>query len=342
LNTTRVVALLSQEAANQDNTSSLRFPNFFEVFVDGIWQPSLDDPAHSFSTSESDVWLERKVVPIVLAENLSPVEVHNIVVFKSTEAQYCAMYIGPNFMTLHGVELEGPSLPKAFATSEVRTASRRLEFIGDSITVGYCNLCKDSPSDTDAASESHALSWPKVLSESVDAEFHTIAWSGYGLVNNCCGGDNTVMPQIFTRTLASVDDSSGSWDYSSWVPDAVIINLGTNDLNSGLYDEDTFVTAYLALALNITAAYGPQCALFLACGPMATEYCGGVERTLEALEAGKGISGYPDSAFFLDQTASNPNLEPLSLACCNHPTSADDALLASAGAAFVKSSLGWP
>ena len=41
-----------------------------------------------------------------------------------------------------------------------------------------------------------------------------MAWSGQGLVSNCCGGDAN-SPLIFAQTLAS-DYGGDSWDYSRY------------------------------------------------------------------------------------------------------------------------------
>jgi hypothetical protein len=46
--------------------------------------------------------------------------------------------------------------------------------------------------------------------------------SGYGMARNCCGGE-TLMPDVFRRTLGSVPIAD--WNFSNWVPDALVINL---------------------------------------------------------------------------------------------------------------------
>jgi hypothetical protein len=55
------------------------------------------------------------------------------------------------------------------------------------------------------------------------------------MVMNCCGGD-TLASDVWKRTLATVPSDSpadphgtrkdNEWDFSSWTPDAVVINLG--------------------------------------------------------------------------------------------------------------------
>ena len=62
---------------------------------------------------------------------------HEIRVFKATEPQWVARVPAPNWVTFHGIVLNsGEVLPPARARP-----TRRLEFVGDSITAGYCNLC---------------------------------------------------------------------------------------------------------------------------------------------------------------------------------------------------------
>jgi hypothetical protein len=213
----------------------LAFPNFFEVFVDGVWQPSAawPDMKHSFGTWNSDAWFNNNVLPVVLADGLDPSSSHDVTVVKSTEAMWNSLDPEPNYMTLYGVELSGPSSPSVMVTSKARSkkgallsSSRKLEFLGDSITAGYCNLCHEQPAyPTGAVAESSAESWPSAVAALTSAEFHAVAWSGYGLTHNCCGG-STLMPAIYTRALASVPDGSADWNFSSWIPDAVVVNLG--------------------------------------------------------------------------------------------------------------------
>jgi hypothetical protein len=192
-------------------------------------------------------------------------------------------------------------------------------------------MCELAEVSNTAAGESHYLSWPNIIARSLGAEFHTIAWSGYGLPNNCCGGETT-MPTIYGRTLASVPDGTSPWDFKQWLPHAVVINLGTNDVFSGSWDEAVFTDAYLSLTANITLAYGPTVALFLACGPMTDVYCAAVAQVIDAL----AIQPNGPPAYFFDQT----NLG-LGLSCCGHPSADDDAIMGQAGAALIKEMMAW-
>ena len=128
----------------------------------------------------------------------------------------------PNFVTFHGFLLDSGNIE-----SLKSLPTRRIEFIGDSITAGFCNLCPVDNNPTYEV-ESFALSWPSLVSQRLNATYHTSAWSGFGMVRNCCGG-STYMPEIFTRILGSVVGVGNDWNFSDWIPDVVVINLGTND-----------------------------------------------------------------------------------------------------------------
>ena len=92
--------------------------------------------------------------------------------------------------------------------------------------------------------ESFAVSWPTLMCDQLSAECHYNAWSGFGMVSNCCGG-GTLASDVWTRTIASVGSSNKSdphgtipsnvWNFSKWKADAVVINLGTKYLFLNLF-----------------------------------------------------------------------------------------------------------
>merc|ERR1712107_722034 len=132
------------------------------------------------------------------------------------------------------------------------------------------------PSSRTRASGSRTLTSPgPTICETLEAECSTIGWSGMGLIRNCCGGE-TFMPDVWNRTVAT--DGSLAWNFSSWVPDALVVNLGTNDWTDGA--TPAFVTAYEELVQLASSVYGPGLNVFLACGPMSEIYCDSVFQTL--------------------------------------------------------------
>lgn len=259
---------------------------------------------------------------------------HLIRLVKITEADWNNPFPQPNFLTLHGFVLDTGAL----ICSNNPQPSRRIEYIGDSITAGYCNMCQIDPSETEGyAKESFALSWPTLVSKAVGAAHHATAWSGFGLVRNCCGGV-THMPEVFGRTLASVEGER-PWNYTLWVPDAVVINLGTNDNLSPTTEgeiEVMYQEQYIQFVRNISSFYqsangglGPT--FFLACGPMSEAYCPYVFNVISALES----SGYP--VLFLDQR----HVLNSTNQCCGHPDAMADETIAEITAPVIQDALGW-
>jgi hypothetical protein len=162
--------------------------------------------------------------------------------WQATEADWSGGTPIPNYVTFHGLNIR-PLSVSAESGNTVRTLAspplhtRKIEFLGDSITAGFCNECHSTVRD--ANMEAYGATWCFRIGDTLSAQVHTTAWSGLGLVHNCCGG-NTTMPAIFTRTLASVNNDN-SWDWKSWVPDALVVNLGTNDGGSSIDPQSQYV-----------------------------------------------------------------------------------------------------
>lgn len=138
----------------------------------------------------------------MLASGLSASRTYTIELYKVSEARL-AQTEKASVVTLRS--LSG-SASMRVETPPARP-TRRLEFLGDSITAGYGNLCGHDglgQSQLKAASN-HYLAWGSVLCRSLGAECHTTAWSGRGLVVNRNGrrGSET-MPHVYRRTLVSV------------------------------------------------------------------------------------------------------------------------------------------
>lgn len=56
------------------------------------------------------------------------------------------------------------------------------------------------------------------------------------------------MCQLWKSTLASKDIS---WDMESWMPDAVVIHIGENDLYPPISSETDIIDAYAALLQDV-------------------------------------------------------------------------------------------
>lgn len=301
-------------------TSYVVIPNRFWVVLDGVLSDTVIDTITMNSNSISTVRI---------ASNLDASSEHTISIAKITEAQFNSLTPTPNFITVHGFEVEESG---RFLALKTRT-ERRIEFIGDSITAGYCDLCGSvDASNGPYTQESNYLAYGTLTCGRLSASCHTAAWSGYGMVRNCCGG-STLMPEIYSRTLASVPGSL--WNMSSWKASAVVINLGTNDhldaSNPAGEYETSYVQTYTNFVLNINKAYSSEKPdFFLACGPMSSSYCGYVLNVLDAVTKA-GVK-----ATFLDMTHIGVGNQ-----CCGHPSKDDQVLMSDAATKLISEVKGW-
>lgn len=72
------------------------------------------------------------------------------------------------------------------------------------------------------------------------------------MVKNCCGNTDPPMPAYYG--MQNPFDEGPGWDFSTWTPHAVVINLGTNDFNPGV-DDATFVQGYTAFIGVVRSHY---------------------------------------------------------------------------------------
>lgn len=141
----------------------------------------------------------------------------------------------------------------------------RIEVIGDSITCGFGNEAANKEEKFTAATENAWLSYGAVAARAVDADYVAIAASGKKL-----HPDNTIV-SLYDRVLAN--SATPKWDFISWVPDAVVINLGTNDFAKANPEETTWIAAYVDFINQIRARY-PKAAIYCTLGPMISNWPG--------------------------------------------------------------------
>lgn len=212
--------------------------NYLTVLVDGIvTTPSL--PVMEEGT-------------YVLAEGL-PQGPHEITLVKKTEfylgvLQYLGFDLGQGYL----LPLDPP-------------VQRRIEFIGDSITCGFGNEADNENVEYDPFYDNAYLSYASIAARALNAEGFFISWSGFGLIRDFTGNESNTLPANYHRITL---DSSQPWDFAQWIPQVVVINLGTNDFNSGRIPEKTpFVEAYKAFVRRIHENY-PEAQILLTLGPL--------------------------------------------------------------------------
>lgn len=146
---------------------------------------------------------------------------HTLVVYKSTEGRaghvdLRALYLPPGRLLLP------PPPPPA----------RRLEFIGDSMTVGACVLSDGREIWDRRDTHCHGLSFAARTARALSAEHRAIAVSGLGVSHSLGPSTAAGIPpravQLYDRLRP--DPGSPPDDDPTWQPDAVIVLLGHNDV----------------------------------------------------------------------------------------------------------------
>ena len=187
----------------------------------------------------------------LLAEGLSD-DIHFVEISRRDEAAYGTLQF-KGFTFKNGQLLAAPE-----------HSPRKIEFIGDSMTCGYGNE-GELDADFTTATENNDMTFGAIAARRLGAEFVTIAWSGKGLYKNRDGSTNETMPELYKRTFAK--DPASTWDFKKWVPQVVVINLGTNDYPAGV-DKAGFVKAYKRLIIDIRNRYDHNVHIFCTIGSM--------------------------------------------------------------------------
>lgn len=145
-----------------------------------------------------------------LASSL-PKGIHTIELFKRTEAKW-----GSTFF--YGFSVAGNA--KLFRPLEKKL---KMEFFGNSITCGYA--IEDSTGDSgDAKFENNYLSYASITARHFNAANHNTAVSGIGIMVSWF---NFTMPDVYDKL--NVNDRNVDWNFSTYTPDIVVINLFQND-----------------------------------------------------------------------------------------------------------------
>lgn len=201
-----------------------RNETWIDIVLDGVPLPKLHiDGTGSF----------------VLADGLDN-RIHTLEIYKRTEAMFGT------------IQFLGFKLPEGGQfLSPPKHLQRRMEIIGDSISCGSGNEGKNGDPNI-AEHENNSLAYGTLAARALNAELYTIAISGIGLVVNYGDERTHTMPNQYERVNPL--DPDNKWDFTAWVPDVVVINLGTNDSNYSV-DEREFVEAYRSFVGRIRSRY---------------------------------------------------------------------------------------
>jgi hypothetical protein len=184
-------------------------------------------------------------------------------VIKRTEASgYMVPF--PATMILNPVKFYGFSVTgDSIVLEKFPILTRKIEMFSDSDSNGFGiegapkSLCMTDMAKYEACNKGY----PRLIANALNAELHVEGWSGKGVVRGAAdllpNPETRAMPVLWNHTLATSEDGS-PWNFNSWVPDVVIVSLGSNDfLNLPSYypANDTFIAAYVNMLTSIRTSY---------------------------------------------------------------------------------------
>jgi lysophospholipase L1-like esterase len=130
----------------------------------------------------------------------------------------------------------------------------RMEFIGDSITVGACNEDGSADQWEDRRTHNGALSYATLTADAFSADCRNISVSGMGVAT---GWVPVKAGEIWDRLYP--DPAAARADLAAWTPGVVLINLGENDDSYPRAHGQSFPTNYadnyVALVQSIRRAW---------------------------------------------------------------------------------------
>ena len=197
----------------------------FSVTVDGV---------------ESDLWINSGEHIYTLARDLEA-GVHDVKLTRLTESfsGITALISEPIVNDETNGKKDTPKLDRQELTTPGELLSppppsrRRLVVFGDSITAGY-GVEGSSASCGYALETSNPLkAYAAIAAQKLDADLHIVAYSGIGAWRSY-GEKVPTNPTIIDRySLTLTNNPETRWNPAAFMPDAVVVAIGTNDFWDG-------------------------------------------------------------------------------------------------------------
>jgi len=264
---------------------------------------------------------------------------HTVEMFRVTEADHGSIVFG-------GVKTDGNLVP-------VNPSPRRIEFVGDSITVGY-GVDGTLPCTDSVITENAAKTYAAIVGKNLSADISLVAWSGRGVLRNYPAADgsdpNPTMPTLWKQTGAY--DTMATYTFPKVVtPQAVVVNLGTNDFAylTGPADasgnptasrppitQAQYQNAITNFTMQIQHAY-PTVPIFLVSSPMLSDgYPAGQNQHSTQLAALQAVASSLKNVIVVDLPSQTG-----AVGCDYHPSPATHQQMAQLLIPVMKTKLGW-
>jgi hypothetical protein len=132
-------------------------------------------------------------------------------------------------MQIHAVKSDGEFMP-------VETKLYKFEFIGDSITSGEGAIGAKKEEDWISMWFSALNNYSAMTADALNADYRIVSQSGWGVLTSWDNNPHANIPEYYEKVCGILtgdkNESLGAFkenDFTSWQPDIVVVNLGTND-----------------------------------------------------------------------------------------------------------------
>lgn len=243
------------------------------------------------------VFINNKEIPAERIELCNKEE--TFTVFESTSEQEVIVRlmkyseVAFSKLGLKEISLEGKLLPPP------TRKTRRIEFIGDSITCGYGVEGGFNSDLFTTKEENPMLAYACQTARLLDAEFQLVSWSGIGVITNYVDAtvnepfpDRWLMPDLYEYADGELERSLQKstykiWDNKSYSPDLVVIYLGTNDASytRGIKERQEYFATKYQRFLDQVRIKNKDSYILCVLGSMNQELCEIEERLVSIRQA---------------------------------------------------------
>lgn len=196
-------------------------------------------------------WLSRQMLQkgrywLPIFRGMNPDEVKNVRLFKDLQP------MGNDeeaFFKIHAIKYDGEFRP-------VDDSQLKIEFIGDSLTSGEGTIGAVGKLDWIPLYFTAINDYAYMTARLLNADYRIFSQSGWGIH---CGWDNNIhsaIPKYYDEVCSicqgALAESLGAKepnDFTSWQPNVIVINLGTND--GGAFHNDAYTEAGVSYKLRM-------------------------------------------------------------------------------------------
>lgn len=208
-------------------------------------------------------WIGRQMLPagrywIPLFRGMNPQKKKNVRIYKDLQAMSGD---GKSYIQIHAIRTDGVLYP-------VADKKWKLEFIGDSITSGEGTIGAKEEEDWIPMFFSSLKDYAYETAKKLDADYQVFSQSGWGVLSSWDNNPHGAIPDYYTEICSLIPGEKNrelggmeKYDFTSWKPDCIIVNLGTND--GGAFEQppwqDPDTGEYFCQEKNPDGSYRKEC-----------------------------------------------------------------------------------